>query len=104
MLGKKLKTSDLDKLYWVKFLQKKFPNLGKRGNKDDIEKELLKEFGDSNPNLSSSKPFEESADVVSNLEDTKMINSTKELKEGSLSARDSATHVKSVVASDNEET
>ena len=45
-LGKKLRTSDLDKLYWVKFLQKKFPNLGKKGNKDDIEKELLKEFGE----------------------------------------------------------
>ena len=45
-LGKKLRTSDLDKLYWVKFLQKKFPNLGKKGSKDDIEAMLLKEFGD----------------------------------------------------------
>ena len=51
-LGKKLRTSDLDKLYWVKFLQKKFPNLGKRGSKDDIEKELLKEFGGDTSTMS----------------------------------------------------
>ena len=49
-LGKKLRTADLDKLYWVKFLQKKFPNLGKRGDKSNIEKELLKEFGDDSLN------------------------------------------------------
>jgi len=53
----------------VKFLQKKFPNLGKRGNKDDIEKELLKEF---EAPLTSSRGLEMS---VSGAFDSKDIDS-----------------------------
>ena len=114
VLGKKLKTSDLDKLYWVKFLQKKFPNLVKRWSKYEIEKELLKEFGDPEPtqsfredgSLEGVEGSKQLGDGESKITSQKDLTATVTARDegtarGTGSARESATNIKTV-NSDNE--